>query len=262
MNGAGQRTLVLPAAAMQNAVGNGNNMNTNQMNYPVMMQVGNSNPPVFYVYQSAEAIVNSPSGTTTANDSQNFGNNPQLGQVLLAPVLPVQNSSSPMIQTVNMRENKTGASRSLGEVFNMQNMSAGQIVSGSNVGASGTGSQSSQSAELATLLSSLQAAGLHLVGSSTSNSTASSVTLPVMSNNVQATDIPVNSLQVAGILMVENNAEKVLSIAFQNRSFEDKSSIVPVCNNSTDKLYQIVDAAGIQDMKNKNVGDPVILSLR
>ena len=56
-----------------------------------------------------------------------------------------------------------------------------------------------------------------------------------------------NTLQLARIPVVENNVDKMLSISIPNRQMEEKkfiakSNVLPVCGNSVDNLFKIVDS--------------------
>ena len=234
--GTGQRTIVLssPSQKCQNNVSSsGSNQ---QSNYPMMMQVGSSNP-VFYTYQSSDNVVKS-AISNTANDSVSSGN-AGIGPVVLSPISPVasglnlhSSSSSPTLPSVNIRvENKPLAPCSLGEVFNIQAVNQipnpGQMIHSnpatvaSNLAVNqpvinpGTPSTT----DLAMIVSSLNAAGLQIVDSSCGNIETVAIALPVM-----------NNLHTPSVQVVDNNTEKTMALS------------IPNGNLSMENMYKFVDA--------------------
>ena len=118
----GQRAIVLTPNSQGTGNINGGGVN-NQQTLPMVMQMGLCNTPVFYTYPNNEGIVNK----VHDNSSSSSG----LGQVMLAPVSPVthtpqginivkNNGNSPTMPAININtDNKSGAARSLGEMFNV-----------------------------------------------------------------------------------------------------------------------------------------------
>ena len=240
----GQRTIVLsPPSANCSTSGHTVNKSNSPQSFPMVMQVGSSNTPVFY-YQSNDGIV--------AKMTESV--NPGIGQLVLSPVSPVQsginiikqNASSPNISSLNIAsDGKSSVVRSLGDVFNIQAMPGiggaapiGTSVVG-NTPLCSNGNQSSP--DLANLISSLQAAGLQIVETgrgATSNCSGISVINNSQQNDAgQHSENPairnfVTSLQASGLPIVENQAENTLSIS------------LPSSGVTTDKMYKIVDGGG------------------
>ena len=149
-----QRTIVLtpPSQACQgNASGGGTNT---QMSFPMVMQIGTPSAPIIYAYQNPEGIIN----THIANTS------------------PVQsginvhaNNNSPTIPSVIQCDTKAGAARSLNDLFGMQSVNsipnAGAMLQSGNIPVIQNSNlpQNSSNNDIASLISSLQAAGVQLV---------------------------------------------------------------------------------------------------
>ena len=240
--GTGQRTIVLTQSPQSGGnVSNSNNLNGQQSTFPMVMQVGGNNHPVIYTYQNGDVnsalMTNCTDNTTGANG---------IGQVVLSPVQNSINNSPPGVTSMKLqRESKASAARSLGEVYNMQSLgsvpSNGTIVQSSSVPIN----QQCQTSDLASLLSSLQAAGMQIVENpcaSNNSSNNSAISVPLLSNQMQATETSpdknvmpnfITSLQSSGFQVVENNQDKTLSISLPNRSLDENSfnvdgKVVPV----------------------------------
>ena len=253
MNQQGQRTIFLSPPS-QNTSGN-----NNQQSFPMVMQVqGSSHQPVFYTYQTNDGLVNSavPSKVIdSANNSNNYG----LGQVMLSPVSPVQkninivkqNGNSPTVPMVNIQTENCSAVRSLGDVFNVQQVSAinnpGSLATSNSI----PSNVSQGSPDLAKLISSLQAARLQIVETGVSpNSTTMQVPLvnspPTASEQHSPDKLAmhnfVTSLQSAGIHVMENSSDNTMSISLPNRSVNESSFIAgtPVTG---DKIFRVVDGS-------------------
>ena len=201
----GQRTIVLtpPGQNGSNTSGNINN-NNNQSSVPIVMQVGNANTPVFYTYLNNEGIVNS----SIQNKTTEVHNG--IGQVVLSAVSPGQsglklfkhNSTSLTISSMNLQaETKQSVARSLGDVFGMQSIgsipSQGAVIVNNAI--QGNGNQNNS--ELATMISSLQAAGLQIVETVQGNNNSSIPVSVIQANHHQS-----------GMQLIENNTENALGL--------------------------------------------------
>ena len=245
------------------------------MDYPVIL------------YQNSE----SSSTHIEGNENSNSVNN-AIGQVMLTPVSPVQNSinvqnRSPTVQTVNIQGENNTVSRPLNEIFNMQ--TTGSIQ---NTGAMFPVNQSAQqhnnqvNPDLASLISSLQAGGVQIVDLHCIEGGISSLTVPVISSQVSASDINsdktsmakfISSLQASDMQVVENYCDNTLTISLPsgNRSDEKQynrdSSTVGIATANEINL-KIVDGdrqlrviTGIQDVGDlvtRNIQNTAIQSVR
>ena len=120
----------------------------------------------------------------------------------------------------------------------------------------------SQQADFSSLISSLQSASIQLGEPSCTNSTSSLITIPIVNNNVQATEIAdkgvmlnfMKSMQAAGMPCVENPQEKTISISIPNISFEQNSQKV---NN----MFKVVNGGGsVQVVASSNSEDVMQVS--
>ena len=260
----GQRAIILsppgqscPPNGSQNNNNNNCNNTSSQSPYPVVMQVAGSNAPVFYTYQNSDGLPNA-GNQSKSNETTTCATN-GLGQVVLSPVSPVQtginihqNRGSP---TVSIRsENKSGVVRPLNELFSMQGLSGIQNSAGivqsvqlsSNVPVALQNTHipcGQQNTELANLISSIQSAGLQVIDAPNGNNL---LNVPAISTNVQSPKMNIDkgavanfikALQASGHQVIENNAEKTLSISLPNCSVEDKGYMM-------DQVYKIVDGPG------------------
>ena len=267
VNSAGQCTIVLTPPS-QSRNGNANSTTNNvQSTFPMMMQVGAANAPqVIYMYQNNDA--NDSTGSTG------------ISQMMLAPVSPVQrginlqvgNASSPSIPTMNVTTEKNPCvSRSLGEVFNVQTVGTVQNTGG--IVQSSLQPSSHHTSDITSLLSTLQASGIHIIettGANNGNNNSSIINLPIIkvnspiiNNQMQQSDIMasgdkaivnnlINSLPASGVQVVENSGENKVMVNVPNRQFEDKSyvgenNIIPVSQSGcipVEKMFKIVDRSG------------------
>ena len=225
----GQRTIVLtPPTQQPSSNGSNSGSNNQQPSYPLMMQVGGLNAPVFYTYQTPQAGKLSNSHANETSSSNNSG----ISQMMLAPVSPSSlniqgHGNSPTVPTVNIRAgNKSTASQSLGEIFNMQ--AVNNVLHTSAVVQSKLPvCQAGQSSDLAMLLSSLQVAGLQIVETTSGNGTAP-ISVSVVNGNVNA-------------------GENTVSIGLPNANVDEKSSVGEshlVNNGGLEQMYRIVDRDG------------------
>ena len=209
VGGNGQRTIVLTPPAQHPT---SNVMNSQQSSYPMMMQVGGSNPQVLYAYQGGK-VANNHNKTASSSNSG-------LGPMILSSVSP--NGNSPTLP-MSIR----GENNGIGEVFNVQAVNP--------VGSSTYIPNKSQmlQGDLANILSSLQSSGLQIVKTTnTTTAAAQPVSIPVVGNPpVQGVDMhadktPVSnfmsSLQAAGLNVVENSADGTMSICLPKGTFAEK----------------------------------------
>ena len=226
--------------------------------FPMVMQMSSlAGGQIFYTYP--EGMVN----TAVHNKSNNScaSNNSSISQVVLSPVpqtslnILKNNGNSPnAMQTVNISsESKGTAARSLGELFNLSGLpNQTPLVATNSAHIAQTVNQTALQSptEIANLLSSLQAAGVQIVDNVGSASANTGVQLN--SCNEQGTDKNmtnfIQNLQSSGLNVVENNAEKTLSIPLgQHHAIEEKNVLhdnkfvgaVPVEN-----VYKLVDGTG------------------
>ena len=258
-----QRTIVLTPPNPGNCHSNTNAVNqtgVNQhTNFPMMIPIGASNTPVFYTYQNSDGVVNTPVPSHVHNDSTNSAST-GIGQVMISPVSPVANNlnlhghsvSPTTIPTVNIAsEKKIVASRSLNELFNIQSVNAvpnaGSIVHSNAVQSNVPITQTAPgNTDIASILSSLQAAGFQIVDSgSCGNTSNSQIGLLIMNTQVQPSERSVDrnavtsfmtSLQGAGLPVIENNSEKPLSISLPSVPAKQDSVVSPL---TVDKMYGI-----------------------
>ena len=165
-----QRRLVLSPSAHTCTTGSNsvNSIGSNQQ-FPIVMPFNGNNAPVF-VYQNAETLSNNSVPNKLVDNTNSAAN--AVGQMVLTPVSPVQNpinvhqsgSSSTVPANSVHSDSNSNASRSLGEIFNMQNIGSIQTT-GSMMALNPNVMQQNMlgNGELAGILTSLQAAGLHIV---------------------------------------------------------------------------------------------------
>ena len=271
-----QRTIVLSQPTQPQFSANTNSTPCNQQsNYPFVMQVGSGNNPVFYTYPNSETIVNPPlHNTSPVHSAMNLqGNN---------------NSPNMATATVNIHhENKPASARGLGEMFNVQSVNtipnSGRIVqaqgnvpviagnnpqqhvpviAGNNPQQhvpviAGNNPQQQTTTDFASIINSLQAAGLQVVENPSLNTSTSSI---IMNNGVNTCEVNnenaamanfISSLQGSGVQVVENNCDKTLSISLPTQHVEEnrflpEKSILPVASNggAFEKMYKIIDGGG------------------
>ena len=281
---AGQRAIVLTDTETSCNGSNGGQ----QSSYPMMMPIGASNQPVFYTYQTTDGIVNAVISNKLNDNSQ----------VVLSPVSPVQgsvniqgNANSPNLQAVNICPENKSCARSLGDMFNLQNVNAGQMVQPSNVNMSqivqpanvnvgqlvqpanvpGTNGMQSGQTEIAKLLSTLHSVGLQIVERPQVHNNRSAMTVPVVNSSSQPSDITpdssvvnnfITSLQTASIPVVENSVEKTLSISLPKSTFEETSNnqndsnMRQMSSVASEKMYKIVDPSGHVSLIATGLPDP------
>ena len=244
-----QGTLVLTPPSQ--SAGNMKTSNNNpQPSFPMVMQVGNPSNPVFYTSQNMDGLVN----TMPANENATT-NNTGIAQVMLSPMQTgIQmhgNGNSPTLPAVNIRsENKPGVARSLGDIFNVQMMTA--------VPNPVPGNQDPQnSCELTRILSSLQAAGLQFIENPCRNGNSLSMNVPFVNNHqVQSSEINndksamsslISALKSSSAQVIENKPENTVSVSMANRKIEDNNVAVSAVSGSTvplESLYKLVDSSG------------------
>ena len=206
MAGSGQRTIVLTPPSQQ-ASGNTNHTNSNQQStYPLMFDVGHSNAPVYYTYQSPDTVVNH--GIANSNDNN-------IGQVVLSPLSPVPsnvnmqgNSTSPNLQAISITsDNKAGAARSLNEVFNVQgiNTVAPSIVP-ANTFPNTSIPPGNKPTEIVNLLSSLQPSGLHIIENGNGKVSTPSPTVPSVTKPVQGSELNPDNRAVSNFITTLHNS--------------------------------------------------------
>ena len=254
----GQRTIVItPPSQSQQMYANSNSSGTNQ--FPVVIQVGSGNPPIFYTYPNSDGLGNK---SVETNSSANSA----INQVMISPVSPVPNSvnihqntsSPPNLPAMTIRtDHKSGAARSLGDYFNVQSISripnggplvqTGPVPCNVPVTQQGQHCSGQSNPDIASLLSSLQAAGVQLVEAPCGTSSNSGVGVPVVKTHMlQLADMNtengamakfISSIQGSGFQVLENNVDKTLSISLPNRSMEEQSysadqKVIPVTTNT------------------------------
>ena len=90
INAQGQRTLVLTQSQQNAGAYVNHGATSNQQTFPVVMQVGTSNPPVFYTYHTSDGLQINSAIPSKLNESGNNSSSSGVGQVVLSPVSPVQ----------------------------------------------------------------------------------------------------------------------------------------------------------------------------
>ena len=213
-----------------------NHPSANQRNsYPMLMQMGSTNPPVFYTYQNTNESLVNPALHNKSNDSSS--SNSAIAPMVLSQMSPVQsglnimktNGNSPTLGPTHVNitsENKPSAARSLGNMFNIPtipNLGTQPSVVQGNPMCQNPNQSNQPTSEITSFLSSLQAAGVHLVESGCGNNNKNTpVPVPVIESDKRPVEQFITSLQASGINVVENNSDKTLAISLPNRCVDEK----------------------------------------
>ena len=234
INAPGQRTLVLMQSQQNVGPYVNHGATSNQQTFPMVMQVGTSNPPVFYTYHTSDGLQVNSAIPSKLNESGNNSSSSGVGQVVLSPVSPVQNGVNIVKQSgsspnVNMQSENCVAVRSLGDVLAIQSMPG--------------------IANPGPILSSLYGTSLQLVDTGLSN--MGNVPVSIITNQHASDHSPdkstvpnfVKTYQPSHYPVVENNADKQVSITLPKTSVEDGGfpSNAPV---SGEQMYRIVEGSG------------------
>ena len=250
-SGQGQRTILVSPPLQSCQPSNGNINNNNSQGVPIVMQVGSSNPPVFYTYHGSEAVVNQAIQPNQPEMSNG------IGQVVYSSLSPNHsgikildhNACSPNLAGVNIQgnDNKSTAARSLGEIFHVQSLPGmgnqhPQVIVSNQI--QNRGQQSNT--DLASMMSSLQAAGIQIVETLQDNSTTSSIPISVIANPKKenspdkgAMSNFLTQIQNSGVQVIDSHVDTNMSIAVPKSSVDEGNvfggnvAVVPITANET-----------------------------
>ena len=248
-----QRAIVLSGPSQNCGNTSTSSSSSTSQQYPVVVPFGGGNQPVF-VYQNSDSA---------NNGSDNSNSNNSLRQMVITPVSPVQNglnyhhsATSPnhCMSAVNIQSetNNNNASRSLGDLFNVQAINT--MPNTGNMFPLNQGQQQNTSGnnDFAGLLSSLQAAGLQIV-----EQPAAKHDGPVLNSPRQLSEMKeksaignfMSSLQATGIKVVENNNDNTLSISLPTSNSVDYNQVMcegsgmPV-SKQNENIIKVLDTDG------------------